>query len=94
VAAKGASAALPRALALEWGRYHINVNAIAPGYFHTSMTDFAYEDERITKGMIKATPLGRIGELRDLGLAALFLASEGANFITGQTIVVDGGLSL
>jgi NAD(P)-dependent dehydrogenase (short-subunit alcohol dehydrogenase family) len=93
-ASKGAVAGFTRSLAAEWARYNINVNAIAPGYFRTSLTNFGYEDDNIRKGMLRSVPLGRFGELRELGLTALFLASEGSNFITGQIIAVDGGLTL
>jgi NAD(P)-dependent dehydrogenase (short-subunit alcohol dehydrogenase family) len=81
--------AFTKSLALEWGRHGILVNAIAPGWFPTRMAaaTIAAHRERLEK----SAALGRIGELDDLKGAAIFLASAASSFITGQTIVVDGG---
>lgn len=84
--------AFTRTLAREWGRYGILVNAIAPGWFPTRMasaTIKAHEQE-----FINATALGRLGNLDDLKGAAIFFASPASSYITGQTLVVDGGSSL
>ncbi len=89
---KAAVAQFTRCLAVEWARYNINVNAIAPGYFRTATTEFAYKDEKIREGMRYQVPLRRFGELKELGLAAVYLASDASNYVTGATIYVDGGL--
>lgn len=86
---KGAAVNHTRALAAEWGKYNINVNAICPGFFLSKMTQgllSVVENEIIAK-----TPLGRIGGDEDLKGIAVFLASEASRHITGQTIAVDGG---
>jgi NAD(P)-dependent dehydrogenase (short-subunit alcohol dehydrogenase family) len=93
-ASKAAVSQFTRNLALEWARYNINVNAIAPGYFHTFTTDFAYRDEKVREGMLRQIPLRRFGQLREVGLLAAYLASDAASYITGQVISLDGGLTL
>ena len=88
-ASKGAVVNFPRALAAEWGRHNINVNAICPGIFPSKMTHNLLR--RIGDQIIAATPLGRLGGNQDLMGAAVFLASEASRHITGQYITVDGG---
>ena len=89
---KGGVVNMTRALAAEWGQHNITVNAIAPGYFPTKMTNWILG--HIAEATIAQTPLGRIGGDDDLkGLAAL-LASDASAHITGQIIVVDGGASI
>lgn len=80
-----------RALAAEWGPRGIRVNAIAPGYFHTDMTDVFYENADWVEAMTAKVPLGRLGRLEDLVGTVLFLSSDAAAYLTGQCIVVDGG---
>ena len=82
---------LTRALATEWGPKGIRVNAIAPGYFHTDMTDVFYEDAGWVDAMTRKVPLGRLGRLEDLVGTVLFLSSGASAYLTGQCIVVDGG---
>ena len=91
-AAKGALTVLTRALALEWARYNINVNALGPGYVRTQLSEFGHTDEKIREGMLRSIPLRRFLQTREMGLVAAFLASEAADYITGQTIYLDGGL--
>lgn len=90
-ASKGAVINLTRALAIEWAPYKINVNAIAPGFFPSEMTQLIFQDEKIMKYILSRTPLGRIGEPLDLKAALTYLASPASNYVTGQTIFVDGG---
>jgi NAD(P)-dependent dehydrogenase (short-subunit alcohol dehydrogenase family) len=91
---KGALSALVRALAVEWGPRGCTVNAVAPGITSTPLIR-AYMDEHPERvaAAIEHTPLGRIGSPEDIAPAVVFLASDGARFITGQTIIVDGGLT-
>jgi gluconate 5-dehydrogenase len=84
--------AFTKSLAQEWGRWGILVNAIAPGWFPTRMSSTLIERNR--EEFEARTALGRIGELEELKGTAIFLASEASRFITGQTIVVDGGISI
>jgi len=90
-ASKGGVAQLTKALANEWAKYHINVNAIAPGYFTTKATEASRKDKVRYKEITDRIPLGRWGNPEDLGGVAVFLASEASDYITGQTIFVDGG---
>jgi NAD(P)-dependent dehydrogenase (short-subunit alcohol dehydrogenase family) len=86
---KGAIISMTRDLATSWAQYGINVNAIAPGWFPTKMSGGLieqFEDE-----MLGDIPLGRFGKEEDIKGAILFLASPAADYVTGQTIVVDGG---
>jgi len=90
-ATKGGVLALTRVMAVEWAPYGINVNAIGPGYFPTALSRGVFEDPAGHQWVISRTPMGRWGEIRDLMGAAVFLASEASDFITGELINVDGG---
>ena len=90
-ASKGAVINLTRALAIEWAAYKINVNSIAPGFFPSEMTEQVFKDENALKHILSRTPLGRTGEPSDLKSVLLYLASPASNYVTGQTIFVDGG---
>ena len=85
---------LVRNLAAEWGSKNVRVNAIAPGLVKTDFARALWEDEKRRTERLEATPLGRLGEPRDIGGIAVFLASDAAAFITGQVIVADGGVSI
>ncbi|MBW3606054.1 MAG: SDR family oxidoreductase [Actinobacteria bacterium] len=88
---KGGVITMTRALAVEWARHGVTVNAIAPGYFPTKMTRGTLE---YAKDLIEQiTPLGRVGGPEDLKGVAVLLASDASAYITGQTIAVDGGLT-
>ncbi len=86
---KGAAVNFTRALAAEWGRYNINVNAICPGFFPSKMSQGLLN--QIGDRIIAATPLGRLGGDEDLMGTVVFLASEASRHITGQYVAVDGG---
>ena len=88
---KGADINFTRALAAEWGKYNINVNAICPGFFPSKMSEGLLE--KIEKTVIAMTPLQRLGGEDDLKGVAVFLASEASRHVTGQYIAVDGGAS-
>ncbi len=88
VASKGAVVGLTRALAVELGPYNININAIAPGFTDTEASRSIAD---VTKYDVSRTPLGRLQQPRDLIGAVIFLASDDSDFITGQTLLVDGG---
>jgi NAD(P)-dependent dehydrogenase (short-subunit alcohol dehydrogenase family) len=91
---KAAGHHLVRNLAAEWGPKNIRVNAIAPGLVKTDFARALWEDPKRAAERIEATPLRRLGEPRDIGGIAVFLASEAAGFITGQCIVADGGVTI
>jgi gluconate 5-dehydrogenase len=90
-ASKGAIIALTRQLAVEWARHGITVNALAPGFFPTRMSErtIAYAGE----ALLERIPVGRVGDLPELLGAVLCLVAPSAGYITGQVIVVDGGMS-
>lgn len=90
-ASKAAVINLTRALAVEWAARGVRVNAIAPGLFRTRMSEVLVQ--RAEAANIPVAPLGRIGKPGELAPAVLFLASEGASYITGQVVAIDGGRS-
>jgi len=91
---KLAEIGLVRALAVEWGRKNIRVNAILPGLVKTDFAKALWDNPDIRRKAETSTPLGRIGEVEDLGGVGAFLATPAAAYITGQTIVVDGGSTI
>src|SRR2546425_9106365 len=88
-ASKAAVINLTRALALEWASRGIRVNCVAPAMFRTRMTEAILD--RAESVVAGTTPMGRIGQPRELAPTVLFLASEGASYITGQVVAIDGG---
>jgi NAD(P)-dependent dehydrogenase (short-subunit alcohol dehydrogenase family) len=93
-ASKAGISMFTRVAALEVGQYGINVNAIAPGYITTPATDSLFNLPNFKKAALERSPKGRYGEPKDVGKVALFLASEYAEWLTGQVINADGGASL
>jgi 2-deoxy-D-gluconate 3-dehydrogenase len=92
-AAKSAITGLTRSLALEWAPYGVSVNAIAPGIFPDPVTTGQEAYDRAVEKAKTTIPLGRVGKAREIGLAALFLASDASNYMVGQTLPVDGGMT-
>lgn len=90
---KGAVSALTRALAVEYAPFGIRVNSLAPGFIETKLTERVLKNPMFNKAMLDRTPLKRFGDGRDVAEAALFLSSDGARFITGAEIPVDGGMA-
>lgn len=88
---KAADMQLVRNLACEWGRHNIRVNAIAPGLVRTDMAAALWQDPERAARAEASYPLGRLGEPDDIAGAAVFLASRAGHFMTGQTLVIDGG---
>ncbi len=82
---------LTKALAEEWAQFNINVNTVAPGYFATPLVADRLKDPEASRSIVESTPLRRVGGPGDIMGAVVFLASEASDFITGQTISVDGG---
>lgn len=89
---KGGIVSFTRSLAAEWGPHGITVNAIAPGFFPSKMTEGTLE--RFAAGIIEATPLGKLGGPHDLKGAALLFASDAGGHITGQVLAIDGGATV
>ncbi len=87
---KGAVITFTKDLAAKWGRHNINVNAIAPGFFPTKMSKevMAHGEQ----GLLARTPLNRFGTDEDLKGAALFLAAKASDYVTGDVVMVDGGM--
>jgi len=90
-ASKGGVAQLTKALANEWAKHGINVNAIAPGYMRTTNTAALQADEVRNRQILERIPAGRWGEAEDVAGAAVFLASAASDYVNGHVLVVDGG---
>ncbi|AYA62854.1 glucose 1-dehydrogenase [Alteromonas sp. RKMC-009] len=90
-ASKHAIAGLTKALANEWGKHNVQVNAIAPGYIRTDNTQALQDDAGRSKEIISRIPAGRWGETEDLKGALVFLASDASNYVNGHVLAVDGG---
>jgi len=88
---KGGISAMTRAMAIEWADYNINVNEIAPGYTKTEMIKEIIEDKEKYNKAISLIPLKKMAEPREVSVTALYLASEYADFVTGSSILIDGG---
>jgi len=91
-ASKAGLMGLTRELAASWGRHNIRVNAIAPGFFHSRLADAAIA--LVEPGITASSPIPRVGAAGELKGVCVFLASDASNYITGQTIIVDGGRTI
>jgi gluconate 5-dehydrogenase len=92
-ASRGGVKQLTMSLADDWGAHGITVNCLAPGWFHTAQNDVLYHNKEWVEYLCDRIPLKRPGEPRDLDGAVVFLASDASAYITGQTLLVDGGIS-
>ena len=91
-ASRGGIGQMTKALAVEWAQHGIRVNAIAPGYFLTKLTEPLFQDPKRKEWILSKVPMGRTGDAeKDLSGVVVFLASPASDYITGQIIVVDGG---
>ncbi|WP_174733950.1 SDR family NAD(P)-dependent oxidoreductase [Mesobacillus harenae] len=91
---KAALIQMTKVLALEWGQYNINVNSIGPWYFKTPLTEKLLADEKYVSDILAVTPLKRIGELPELVGPVVFLSSKAGSYVSGQTLFVDGGMTI
>ncbi|MDA3834988.1 MAG: SDR family oxidoreductase, partial [Spirochaetales bacterium] len=90
---KGGMNLMVKQLATEWAKYNITVNAIAPTFIRTEQVAKYLNDPEFYKGLVERIPLGRVGEPEDISGMAMYLAAPAADFITGQTIFADGGVT-
>ncbi|WP_425862012.1 SDR family oxidoreductase [Arthrobacter sp. TWP1-1] len=93
-AAKGGLRNLTRAMTAEWAGGGLQINGIAPGYIHTEMTQNLVDDEKFNSWILGRTPANRWGTVQDLAGPAVWLASDASNFVNGQTIFIDGGMTV
>ncbi|MBM7577390.1 SDR family NAD(P)-dependent oxidoreductase [Jeotgalibacillus terrae] len=93
-ASKAAMIQMTKVLAFEWGNSNIRVNSIGPWYFETPLTKELLEDEHYLSQILAVTPLKRVGQVEELVGPALFLSSDAASYVTGQTLFVDGGMTI
>lgn len=91
---KAAVIMMTKALAVELATHHIQVNAIAPGFIKTRFSQAIWGNDDVNSAVLRSTPAKRIGDVEDVEGLALYLASPASDFLTGQTIVLDGGLTL
>jgi gluconate 5-dehydrogenase len=92
-ASKGAVKMLTKGMAIDWGKHGLQVNGLGPGYFKTELNRALVDDKAFSDWLIGRTPSRRWGDLEDLVGAAIFLASDASNFVNGQIIYVDGGVT-
>jgi len=92
-ASKGAITNLTKGMATDWAKYGLNCNAIAPGYFDTPLNAALVADPEFSAWLEKRTPAGRWGNVEELVGACIFLVSDGASFVNGHTLFVDGGIT-
>ena len=92
-ASKGGVINLTRALAIEWAKYGIRVNAIAPGQCKTDMGAPLFHDKMAFRDFLRKVPLRRVGMPREVGVLTILLASDASDYMTGEVIVLDGGIS-
>jgi len=92
-ASRGGIRQLTMSLADDWGKHGVTVNCLAPGWFRTAQNSVMYEDKEWVKYLVERIPLKRPGQPNDLDGAIVFLASEASRYVTGQTLLVDGGIS-
>lgn len=93
-ASKGALVTLTKSLAAAWAKHGIRVNGVAPGFVNTKLTARSHDDPEVYESTISRIPMRRWGEPEEMGDAALFLASPMASYVTGQMLLVDGGITL
>ncbi|MCC9194484.1 SDR family oxidoreductase [Arthrobacter sp. zg-Y916] len=92
-ASKGGIRNLTRAMTAEWAGSGLQINAIAPGYIHTEMTQNLVDDEEFNSWILGRTPAGRWGTVEDIIGPAIWLASDASNFVNGQVVFIDGGMT-
>jgi len=92
-ASRGGIRQLTMSLADDWGKHGITVNCLAPGWFRTAQNNVMYEDQEWVDYLVERIPVKRPGQPNDLDGAVVFLASESSRYVTGQTLLVDGGIS-
>jgi NAD(P)-dependent dehydrogenase (short-subunit alcohol dehydrogenase family) len=88
---KAAVIMLTQVMAKEWGQYNIRVNAIAPGIIKTRLSEALWRDPKVNEKSLGQIPLMRLGEPEEIAGAVVFLSSAAGNYVTGETIVIDGG---
>lgn len=93
-AAKAAVSSLTKTLAIEWAHANVRVNALVPGWVETDLTGFLRADENTETSLLSRVPMQRWGRVTEMAEPAVFLASDASSFMTGQQLVVDGGLSV
>ncbi len=92
-ASKGGVRLLTQGMCAEWARHNIQVNTISPGYFKTELTENLVKDAEFSSWLCQRTPAGRWGDVDELGGAVVFLSSLASNFVNGQMLTVDGGMT-
>ena len=92
-ASKGAVSNLTKGMTTDWAKYGIQINALAPGYFETPLTEALVNDTQFNTWLCNRTPSNRWGKLDELIGACIFLSSNASSFVNGQTIYVDGGIT-
>jgi NAD(P)-dependent dehydrogenase (short-subunit alcohol dehydrogenase family) len=93
-AAKSGMLGTTRSLAVEWAKYKIRVNAVAPGQFDTGPLRELMANKNYASNILSRIPLGRVGKCKEVALAVLYLASDASSFVTGHTLVIDGGTTI